>query len=259
VVIKFFVKEGLMPNEIHSKFVKVYGDSSPSFLTIKKWTAEFKRGRTSLEDDPCEGHPESTTTPEITEQLHDMVLDDRRMKMRETAETVGISKECVGYIMHEELDMKKLCTRWMPRLLTADQKHTRMKISEQCLERFNKNRTDFVRRRFITMDETWIHHYTPESKQQAKQWTEAGCSVPKKTRSVPSAGKVMASVFWDTEGILFIDYLEKGKTITREYYSNLLTRLDEKIREKRPGLQKKKSSFIRTMHSPTKVFWQWEN
>jgi hypothetical protein len=46
-------------------------------------------------------------------------------------------------------------------------------------------------------------------------------------------------VFWDAEGILFIDYLEKGKTITGEYCSNLLTRLYEKIHEKRPGLQKK--------------------
>jgi hypothetical protein len=64
---------------------------------------------------------------------------------------------------------------------------------------------------------------------------------------VPSAGKVMASVFWDAEGILFIDYFEKGKTITGEYYSSLLTRLDEIIREKRPDLQKKKSPFIRTM------------
>jgi hypothetical protein len=61
--------------------------------------------------------------------------------------------------------MKKLCARWVLRLLTADQKCTRMKISEQCLERFNKNKIDFVHR-FITMDETWIHHYTPESKQQ---------------------------------------------------------------------------------------------
>jgi hypothetical protein len=49
----------------------------------------------------------------------------------------------------------------------------------------------------------------------------------------------MASVFWDAEGILFIDYLEKGKTITGEYYCHLLTRLGEKIHEKRPGLQKK--------------------
>jgi histone-lysine N-methyltransferase SETMAR len=109
-----------------------------------------------------------------------------------------------------------------------------MKISEQCLEHFNKNKTAFMHQ-FITMDETWIHHYTPESKQQSKQWTEAGCSVSKKTRLIPSAGKVMASVFWDAEGNLFIDYLEKGKTITGEYHSNLLTRLNE-----RPGLQKKK-------------------
>jgi histone-lysine N-methyltransferase SETMAR len=72
-----------------------------------------------------------------------MVLDDRRMKVRETAETTGISNERVGCILHEELDMEKLCARWVPRLLTADQKHTRMKISEQCLGRFNKNKTDF--------------------------------------------------------------------------------------------------------------------
>ena len=99
------------------------------------------------------------------------------------------------------------------------------------------------------MDETWIHHYTPESKQQSKQWTEAGCSAPKKIRSVPSAGKDMASVFWDVEGILFIDYLEKGKTITGEYYSNLLTRLDEKMCEKGSGLQKKKIIFYQD-HAP---------
>jgi len=174
-----------MPNEIYLKFIKVYGDSSTSFSTIKKWAAEFKRGRTSLEDDPCEGCPEDATTPEIIEQVHDMVLDDRRMKVCEIAETIGISKEHVGYILHEELDMKKLCTRWVLRLLTADQKRTCMKISEQYLERFNKNKTDFVHRQFITVDETLIHHYTPESKQQLKQWTEAGCSASKKTRSVP--------------------------------------------------------------------------
>jgi histone-lysine N-methyltransferase SETMAR len=72
-VIKFSVKEGLMPNEIHSKFIKVCGNSSPSFSTIKKWAAEFKRGRTSLEDDPRKGCPKSATAPEIIEQVHDMV------------------------------------------------------------------------------------------------------------------------------------------------------------------------------------------
>jgi histone-lysine N-methyltransferase SETMAR len=129
-VIKFFVKEGLTPNEIHSKFIKVYENSSPSFSTIKKWAAEFKRGHTSLEDDPREGRPKSATTPETIEQVHEKVLDDGQMKVREIAETIGISKERIGYILHEELDMKKLCARWVPCLLTEDQKHTHMKISE---------------------------------------------------------------------------------------------------------------------------------
>jgi hypothetical protein len=82
------------------------------------------------------------------------------------------------------------------------------------VERFNRNKIDFVRR-FITMDESWIHHYTPGSKQQPEQWTEAVCSAPKKTRSVPSAGKVMELVFWDAEGFLFIHYLEKVKKKNR--------------------------------------------
>jgi hypothetical protein len=56
--------------------------------------------------------------------MHDMLLDDRRMKVREISETKGISKERIGYILHEELDMKMPCARRVPRLLTADQNHT---------------------------------------------------------------------------------------------------------------------------------------
>jgi hypothetical protein len=58
---------------------------------------------------------------------------------------------------------------------------------------------------------------------------------------------------------LFIDYLEKGKTITGKYYSNFLTRLNEKICEIRPGLQKKKITFHQDNAPAHKMFWQWEN
>ena len=55
-----------------------------------------------------------------------------------------------------------------------------------------------------------------------------------------SAGKVWSSVFWDTHAILFIDYLEKGRTINGEYYMALLMRLKEEIAKKRPQMKKKK-------------------
>ena len=62
-----------------------------------------------------------------------MVLDDRRLKVYEIAETVGISEEKVRHILHEELGMRKLCARWVPHLLNADHKQTRCRLSQQCL------------------------------------------------------------------------------------------------------------------------------
>ena len=83
------------------------------------------------------------------------------------------------------------------------------------------------------MDETWIHHFTPESNRQSAEWTAAGERRPKRPKTQTAAGKVMASVFWDSHGILFIDYLEKGKTINSEYYMALLERLKAEIDAKR--------------------------
>lgn len=93
------------------------------------------------------------------------------------------------------------------------------------------------------MDETWIHHYTPESKRQSSEWRTAGESRPKRPKTQQSAGKVMASVFWDTHGVIFIDYLEKGKSINSDYYIDLLVRLKEEIAKKRPHMQRKKILF----------------
>jgi Transposase. len=86
----------------------------------------------------------------------------------------------------------------------------------------------------------------PVTKQQSKQWVKVASSGA-------SAGKVTASVLWNAKGILLINYLEKGRSITSKYYSNLLDQLDVKI-HKRPHLKKKKkSSFTKTMHLLTSV------
>ena len=58
---------------------------------------------------------------------------------------------------------------------------------------------------------------TLETKSQVKMWTGTGESAPKKVKTVPLAGTVMATIFWDSHGIILIDYLQKGKTITGEY------------------------------------------
>lgn len=241
-VIKFLFLEGVAPKEIHERMLKVYNDCSPTIRTVERWVAEFKRGRTSLEDDPREGRPKSASTPEIIAKIQDMVLENRRLTERDLVEALHISLGSVSHILSEILGFRKLCAQWVPHSLTMEQKHIRMRLSQQHLERFKKDKVDFVRR-FITMDETWVYHHDPESKQEAKEWCEPGCSASKRVRVRKSAKKVMASVFWDAKGILFVDYLQTGKTINSEYYCNLLDQLKEKIREKRPGLQKKKILF----------------
>ena len=125
----------------------------------------------------------------------------------------------------KHLSLKKLCSKWVPHLLTVDQKQQRVDDSDCCLELFQHNKKEFLRK-YMTMGETWIHHFSPESNQQSFQWTAAGESRPK---TQTSAGKVLASVFWDAQRILFIVYLEKGITNNSEYYIAFLECLTEEI------------------------------
>jgi len=84
----------------------------------------------------------------------------------------------------------------------------------------------------VTMDETWLYHYDPETKQQSMEWRHSGLPCPKKFQVQKYAGKVLALIFWDQDGILLIDYLPKGKIIDAEYYSSLLMQLKDILKEK---------------------------
>jgi len=61
------------------------------------------------------------------------------------------------------------------------------------------------RARMVTMDETWLYHYDPETKQQSVEWRHSGLPCPKKFRVLKSSGKFLASIFWDEDDILLID------------------------------------------------------
>jgi len=101
--------------------------------------------------------------------------------------------------------------------------------------------------RLVTMDETWLHHYEPETKQQSMEWRHSGSPRPKKFRVNKSAGRFVASIFWDQDGILVIDYLPQGQTINAEYYSSLLVQLKDILKEKRRGKSPRGSCSCTTM------------
>lgn len=161
-------------------------------------------------------------------------MKDRRITIRRLAVVHDISKSSVERILHENLNMNKVSARWVPRMLTAEQKRRRHVTSQELLDEFNTDPQKFLGH-IVTQDETWVHHFDPETKVQSMQWKHPGSPTPKKFKVSPSSGKVMASVFWDAEGVLMVDYLQIGSTINGQYYASELRQLREQIKKKRRG------------------------
>ncbi|UYV82441.1 hypothetical protein LAZ67_21002182 [Cordylochernes scorpioides] len=154
----------------------------------KKWVAAFKLGRISTEGEHRPGRPVESVTQENIDKIHDLVMLDRRMTVRQIEQTLGIPKTTVDRIMREHLGLRKLSARWVPKLLTPDQKAVRRKLSSDNLALFEANPEKFVNR-FVSMDETWAHHFTAESKQQSMQWRHSGSPPPRKPRQLHQQGR----------------------------------------------------------------------
>ena len=104
-----------------------------------------------------------------------------------------------------------------------------------------------VASRLVTMDETWLYRYDAEKKQQSMEWRHSGWPHPKKFRVQKSAGKFLASIFCDQDGILHIYYLPKGQTINVEYYSSPLVQFKGFWRKNAAGRSPRWSCSSTTM------------
>ena len=100
-----------------------------------------------------------------------------------------------------------------------------------------------------TGDETWIHHYEPKSKRQSMQWKHPSFPAARKFKTQLSAGELMLTVFWDSQGSILENYQERGTTVTSAVYCDMLQRaLKPAIRSKRRG---KLSKEILLLHDNT--------
>jgi hypothetical protein len=120
------------------------GESALSYTRVKKWVAEFKRGRESIEDDPRSSRPTTATTEENIAKVCDFIMGDRRLSIREIADTMVNSYERTQNIIANELGFSKVSARWVLRLLLVEQKQIGLKISRDCLEMFEAYPQDFL-------------------------------------------------------------------------------------------------------------------
>jgi len=188
--------------------------------------APLKRDDFSTCGMPRPGRPKTVTIPKIIDQIHELILEDRRISDKSIAEQLDISREGVGSIIHEDLDMRKLSAKWVLKCLKADQKRQRCQSSEQLFYSFRCDPNDFLSR-LVTMDEIWLYHYDPETKQQSVPWRHSGSPAPKNSECKNPLENFSPRFFWDQDGIHLIDYLPNDQTINAEYYSSLLVQLKD--------------------------------
>jgi len=96
----------------------------------------LKNGDFSTCDAPCPGQPKMVTIPEIIHQIHTLILEDCRISAESIGEQLGISREQVGSIIHEDFDVRKPSTKWVPKCLNTDLKRQRCQSYEELSEFF---------------------------------------------------------------------------------------------------------------------------
>ncbi|KAJ8941345.1 hypothetical protein NQ318_004789 [Aromia moschata] len=125
VNLKFLVKLGKTFPEAYAVLKEVYGNECLSRSQVFEC---FKEGRETTEDDPRPGRPSTSKTDENIETIGKLIREDRRLSTRELAEITGIDKECVRQILHESFNMRKFCAKMVPKLLTSEQKGSKINI-----------------------------------------------------------------------------------------------------------------------------------
>ncbi|CAH1959522.1 unnamed protein product [Acanthoscelides obtectus] len=134
-IIYYNFQRKLSQQECLAELLSVFGNEAPHQSTISRWYGEFKRGRVSLSDDPKVGAPKTAVTLENVDAVRKLIIQDKHVTYREIEASLNISKTSIKKNLHEELGVRKLVSRWIPHLLTEEQKAARVNWCQKRLTR----------------------------------------------------------------------------------------------------------------------------
>ena len=138
---------------------------------VFEWYKRFQDGREDVEDDERSGRSSTSKTDENVEKVKEMIMNDRRITIRERADDVGISIGSCHEIFSYVLGMKRLAAKFVPKLLNFEQKQRRMEVAQESLTMsqppyspdmapcdfflFPKIKRTLKGRRFTAIDRVW--------------------------------------------------------------------------------------------------------
>lgn len=238
-VIKFHVLLKRNATEIHQIMTDALGEVCPSYETIRRWVNAILQGKTDVGDECRSGRPVSASTADIVEKIEELLQEDRRITTRQIAYALDISKDTAHHILTDTLGKRKICAKWVPHILTEEQRQCRMTTCAAHLRKFRREGRNFLRR-IVACDETWAYSWQPELKSQSSEWCDPGSPRPTKAIRKQGSLKVMHITFFDLEGIIFDEAVPVGQTVNGDYYLSVLrNKVRRAIRDKRPLLQEK--------------------
>ena len=219
--IKARSKLGCSLKKLMTEISAAFGPSCVSYDTVRRWKKKFESGVESIKNAPKSGRPKSASRKEIVSKIKEIIEGDARFTVRDIARKVGISLSTVYLILKKHLKVRKISARWVPHLLTDEQKRQRVKVAKKLLQMFPKyDKKQFAN--VVTGDETWVHYFEPVRKVSNKIWATKHSKRP-----------ILANT---GEGVAIKVPVKKGKSITGKYYKDVvLKKLKKYYQERRPA------------------------
>lgn len=127
---------------IHEELNSVYGDQAPSLRTVERWFKLFREGREETEDKPRSGRPITESTSDNIERIRLLIDDDPYLTIEELEYETGLSHGTIHRIIADQLNLRKITSRYVPKDLTDFQRAERVRICKENLAilRYNNRR-----------------------------------------------------------------------------------------------------------------------
>jgi len=219
---------------IHDELYSVYGDQAPFLTTVKRWSKLFREGREEIEDESRPGRPITETTSENIEEIRLLINDDPYLTIEELQEQTDLSYGTVHRIITDHLNLRKVTARYIPKDLTDFQRAERVRLCKENLAKFQQGTWRLCD--IITGDESWFYHKQIGRKSSNAAWVRRRDRPPTIVRQSKYAPKTLLSIFFKSNGPVFIHHVERGQTIDHQYYiNNCLRPLVDEIKHQRPS------------------------
>ena len=219
--------------QILNELCGIYGPQTISMRTVFRWVKAFKARKFSVEDDTRPGRPKTSVTKANIAAVKIVVDKDVRLSVKDITSCTGISEGSVQTILKKRLDLRKVCARWVPHLLTEEQKTQRLKCARELLKTY-KGCNSRVISNLLTGDETWVHMFEPQRRTDNKQWKRKGKKRPCIAKRTISSKKMLYAIFFNSSGPVIQVPCPSGHTVTGRFYKNSVLKKEKAFYNKQP-------------------------